>query len=63
MNRWLALVVIVGIIAGASLYGVHLWTTNLRYQMEATGPIAYVLDRKTGAVKYLRQGKVTGWVP
>ena len=58
LSRWNALVLIVAIIAGAAVYGVHLWTENFRYQMEATGPVAYVLDKKTGTVKYLRHGKV-----
>lgn len=58
MSRWTGIVVSLFILAAAATISVYLWTTNLRYEIEAHGPIAYILDRKTGQVQYLVRGEL-----
>lgn len=58
MSRRLAAVLVTLIVAAAAVACVWIWTTNLRYEIAGSGyAAAYVLDRKTGEMKWYVRGQ------
>ncbi len=58
MTTWVAAVLVVLIVAVAIVVCVHLWTTNLRYEIVGDGRAVHVLDRKTGTIQWIVDGEV-----
>lgn len=58
MTTWVAAVLVVLIVAVATVVCVHLWTTNLRYEIVGDGRAVHVLDRKTGTIQWIVGGEV-----
>ena len=63
MSTRVAVVLVVLILAVAAVVSVHLWTSNLRYEIQGDNVSVYVLDRKTGETKWIVRGEVRAWSP